>query len=152
MTPVAVPTTTTPSIPRERPVSALVDTSALYELLDRSAPSHADVLAAWTSLAREGRLVTHDRVVTESSALVQRRLGMPAARVLHRELLPPVRIVDLSQRITDRATERWLAADRRQLSLVDVTSFVVMEELGITLALALDDDFAQQGFEVAPAG
>jgi uncharacterized protein len=40
-----------------------------------------------------------------------------------------------------------LAAGRRQISLVDWTSFTVMRERTITHAFAFDDDFERQGFE-----
>jgi uncharacterized protein len=53
----------------------------------------------------------------------------------------------------DRRTDSWarcrgvLAAGRRQISLVDWTSFTVMRERTITHAFAFDDDFERQGFE-----
>jgi uncharacterized protein len=40
-----------------------------------------------------------------------------------------------------------LAAGRRQISLVDWTSFTVMRERSITHAFAFDNDFESQGFE-----
>ncbi len=43
------------------------------------------------------------------------------------------------------------AAGRRRLSLVDCTSFEVMRRHGIEEALALDDDFARQGFGLHPS-
>jgi predicted nucleic acid-binding protein len=39
-----------------------------------------------------------------------------------------------------------LAADRRDVSLVDWTSFELMRARGVSAALAYDDDFAAQGF------
>ena len=48
-------------------------------------------------------------------------------------------------RLQDRFT-----AGRRRLSLVDCTSFEIMRRHGITAALSLDADFAQQGFRLLP--
>jgi predicted nucleic acid-binding protein len=42
------------------------------------------------------------------------------------------------------------AANRRRLSLVDVTSFAVMRRLGIETAFTFDPHFAEQGFSVIP--
>jgi len=44
----------------------------------------------------------------------------------------------------------WLAAARRQLSLVDCASFVVMRAHGLTRAFGFDAHFAEQGFTVTP--
>ena len=43
------------------------------------------------------------------------------------------------------------AARRRKLSLVDCTSFELMRRHGLSEALALDDDFARQGYRCLPA-
>ena len=49
-----------------------------------------------------------------------------------------------------RAVDRHLRTDRRGLSLVDCASFVVMDEERIREALALDADFATEGFRLIP--
>jgi predicted nucleic acid-binding protein len=94
------------------------------------------------------RPAAHAYIVVETSALVQRRLGMTAVERLHRGLLPVVGIhmVDLSTH--QRAVERWVTERLRRLSLVDVTSFVVMRDRGLEQAFAYDDDFAREGFSL----
>jgi uncharacterized protein len=86
----------------------------------------------------------------ECFALVQRRLGMAAARALEEDLLPVVGIHWIDAADHAAAVESFLTAARR-LSLVDCTSFRVMRRHRVARAFAFDDDFAEQGFELVPA-
>ena len=49
-----------------------------------------------------------------------------------------------------RSSGPGLAARRRDLSLVDVVSFLVMRREGLTRAFTLDPHFSEQGFECIP--
>ena len=73
-------------------MSVLVDTSALYALLDRDDQDHEAALAALPALA-EQELITHSYVLVESVALTQRRLGADAVRSLTQTLIPGLAIV-----------------------------------------------------------
>jgi predicted nucleic acid-binding protein len=53
-------------------------------------------------------------------------------------------------RVLLTAIDTWLAARRRDLSLVDVVLFLAMRQEGLTQAFALDPHFAEQGFECIP--
>jgi predicted nucleic acid-binding protein len=132
-------------------VTVFIDTSALLALLGKDDPEHQRAAGVWPDLLDRGPVIAHAYVVVEASALVQRRMGMAAAEHLHGYLLPAVdvRLVDRGQH--DRAVARWRGSTRRRLSLVDVVSFVVMEDAGVDRAFAFDDDFAAQGFDVVPA-
>ena len=128
-----------------------VDTSALYAVLDADDAYHSVAAAAMERLLDEldhsdTEVVTHGSVIVEATALVQRRLGMPATRVLLDDLLPLMTVVWVDAELHGRATTALLAASRRDVSLVDWTSFTVMRERAIELAFAFDDDFAEQGF------
>src|SRR5687768_5943300 len=94
----------------------------------------------------DGR-VTHSGVLTESAALIQRRLGMHALRHLLEVLLPSLEIVWIDAELHRLASTALLAAGHRRFSLVDWTSFTVMRERSITHAFAFDEDFERQGFE-----
>jgi predicted nucleic acid-binding protein len=48
------------------------------------------------------------------------------------------------------AWELFDARADKEYSFTDCTSFVLMRRLGISTALAADDDFVQEGFEVVP--
>jgi predicted nucleic acid-binding protein len=132
--------------------AVFVDTSAIYAALDAHDPQHAVAAPAMQRLldeldAGERVAITHSGVITEVAALVQRRLGMAAARVALEQLVPLLEVVWVDARLHERAVTAMLAADRRGISLVDWTSFLVMRERMIDVAFAYDDDFAEQGFE-----
>ncbi len=129
----------------------LVDTSALYALLDADDAAHREAAAGWHRLLdgiAEGSLaaLTHYGVVLESSALVRHRLGLSALRDLHDALLPMIEISWIDEGLHTRAVSAMLAAGRRGVSLVDRISFELMRTRAVDRALAFDDDFAEQGF------
>lgn len=134
-------------------VRVLVDTSALYAVLDAADTNHEEAVASLTHLfdgVARGELegVTHGSVIVEAAALVQRRLGMDAARVLLDDVLPLLSTVWVDEALHTEAVTAFLAANRRSVSLVDWTSFVVMRRHVIDQALAFDADFVDQGFRL----
>jgi predicted nucleic acid-binding protein len=129
---------------------AFLDSSAIYALLDADDAGHGRVSSVLAAVAPGTRLLTHQYAVVESVALAQRRLGVAAVRDLVR-LLDVVDVVPVDRALHDRAVTALLAAGRRRVSLVDWTSFEFMRERGIRMAIALDADFIDQGFEVVPA-
>lgn len=58
----------------------------------------------------------------------------------------PLQVVPLSDAIFDRATDLFTQRSDKSWSLTDCTSFVVMEQFGITDALTGDHHFNQAGF------
>jgi predicted nucleic acid-binding protein len=124
----------------------LVDTSAWYALLDEDDVNHGHAVDRWHTILDEHALLTHTYVVLETSALVQRRLGMAAVDQLHDGLLPVALLATIDRATHRRAVSGWRRAGNRRLSLVDVTSFTIMRDEGITMALAFDDDFVGAGF------
>jgi predicted nucleic acid-binding protein len=131
--------------------TCLVDTSAFYAVLDADDQRHAAAASGWERLL-DGMLsgsdeaITHSGVVVESAALVQHRLGMPAASALHRQLLPLVRVVWVDGALHDRAVAALLAAGRREVSLVDWTSFELLRTNALGTAFAFGAHFWEQGF------
>ena len=129
-----------------------VDTSALYAILDRTDPSHAAARQIWTRIANDqATLLTTNYIVVETMALTQRRLGLDAVRRLHDDVLPVIELMWIDRNDHGAAIDALLTANRRDLSLVDCTSFHAMRKLGIREAFAFDDDFARQGFVVLSA-
>jgi predicted nucleic acid-binding protein len=134
-------------------VSTFVDTSALFAVLDRDDEFHPKAREAWEGLLEGGdRLVTSNYVLLECFALVQSRLGMDAVRTLNDEVVPVFDVHWINEEDHLSAAQAVLAADRRNLSLVDCASFRVLRRLGIRCAFTFDLHFEEQGFEVLPAG
>jgi len=127
--------------------TVFVDTSGLYLLLNASDPSNAQARRLWEELLESEDLLTHNYVVLETAALVQRRLGMAAVGDVFGVLAPALEIRWVDQRLHDAGVATLLAENRRRLSLVDAVSFIVMREAGISRAFAFDDDFRAAGFE-----
>lgn len=132
-------------------MSVFVDTSALYALLVRTEEGHSEISTAFASLLDlNRRLVTSNYVMVETAALLQRRFGLAAVHDLQSRIVPLLTIRWIGEVQHRRAMERLLRTDRRRLSLVDCSSFVIMDADGIAEALALDRDFEAAGYRVVP--
>lgn len=132
-------------------MSVFVDTSALLAYLDADQPGHAAVADALGGLLEEAEvLFTTNYVLVETCALVQHRLGLDALRALISRIVPLLEPVWIDEALHEAALGVLFAVGTRRLSLVDCTSFEVMRRLGLDRVLALDRDFALQGFSVLP--
>lgn len=132
-------------------MTVFVDTSALFALIAENDPFHAIAAGEFfRQLDTEVELVTSNYVLLETIALVQNRVGMDAIRILEHEIVPALRIEWIEREAHERAFAALTAANRRQLSLVDMTSFVVMHQQDIDTAFTFDEHFSEHGFAVVP--
>lgn len=128
-----------------------VDTSALVALLNADEQEHKAVSQEWERLIHaDASLVTSNYVVTETHALVQRRMGLQAAEDLHNVVLPLMQTVWVDETAHNESVAVVLRSGRRELSLVDCVSFTMMRRLSIRWAFSLDAHFAGQGFQLVP--
>ncbi len=126
-----------------------IDTSALYALLDRDDEKHAEARSLWAQLLEaQPPLLTHNYVLVESFALVQRRLGLEAARSLQQDIVPILDVVWVDEKLHQAAVEGLLAAGSRTVSLVDRVSFALMRRQRLQTAFAFDEDFTREGFQL----
>ena len=89
-------------------------------------------------------------VLVESIALVQHRVGMEALAILHNEIIPYMEVEWLDESLHNTIVDLALTTNRRQLSLVDLSSFDTMRRHNINIAFTFDSHFREQGFEVIP--
>jgi predicted nucleic acid-binding protein len=126
-----------------------IDTMGWACLLDRREAKHEQagrLLAGWGELQRP--LVTTDYVVDETATLlVARRAGGVLGEFF--ELVERSAALTLTPVGPGRFREacRYLLKHRDQgYSFTDVTSFIVMQELGVAEALTEDRHFEKAGF------
>lgn len=127
-------------------MTSFVDTSALLALVNVADPDHAAVSAA---LKREDGLVTHNYVIVETEALVRRRLGATASSLLLARIPALADVGWVDRDLHERAARR-LDPRGRRASLVDEVSFAFMRDRGLETAVALDEDFVEEGFRTLP--
>lgn len=126
-----------------------VDTSALLALLVSDDRRHVEARDAFDRLERGlVALCSSSYVLVESYALLQRRIGLDAVRVMREHLAPLLQIVWVDRELHDAALERVLVDQRRQVSLVDAVSFQIMARRGIPRAFAYDQHFVEAGFQL----
>lgn len=125
-------------------MTAFVDSSAFYAALD---DDDVDSARARASLGSGERLLTTDHVLVECWLLLQRRLGAHVADRFWDSLRAGAAVVEhVTPADLDAAWRIGEAFPDQQFSLVDRTSFAVMERLGVHRAVAFDDDFAVYRF------
>lgn len=130
----------------------LVDTSALYALLDADDDNHA-AAGAWLSgpgLAPRETLVSHNYVLVETAALVHHRLGTAAVRDLFDAFVPMLSVVFVDATLHARAVAAHLAGLGRRVSFVDRVSFELVRHADLARAFAFDRDFAAEGIALVP--
>ncbi len=125
----------------------LVDTSAVYALLDRDDAEHAAAKSRLRALKRtRAEPILTNFLVAESHALLLARLGADVARAW---LLGNVWAVE---RVTeaDEAKAREIIREYtdKSFSYTDAVSFAVMERLAVKRAFAFDRHFQQYGIEL----
>ena len=124
-----------------------IDTSAFLAALDKGDRFHENAAKKWSLLANHrSELWTTDYVRLESWSLIQRRLGAEAVMAFQDDWLPLCKIHEVGRDGFERAAAQWRIAQRRNLSLVDLTSFDAMRQLAIRTALAFDQHFQEMGY------
>lgn len=128
-----------------------VDTAGWAELADTDQPHHAHAMEIYRHAKRRGRrVVTTNYVIAELVALLTSPLHFSRPRVIayirSLKISGYIEIVYLGRDLDEQSWQLLQARQDKQWSLVDCSSFVVMQMLGITEALTTDHHFVQAGF------
>jgi len=123
-----------------------IDTSAFFALADRADLNHRRAVTLLRRLNKENRAVfTHNYIVVETMALLQRRLGTESA-VKFLNDMTNFPMIWTDEELHKRAAHAFINGKSKAVSLVDYLSFAIMRERGVSQAFAFDDDFRQAGF------
>ncbi len=137
-----------------------VDTSAFYALADRSDRNHKAAKGYYESIIGKKRLITTDHVLVECWILLRSRLGRDKALVFWDGLRSGIAsLVSVQSGDLEAARKIMEGFKDQDFSLVDATSFAVMERLDEGEAFAFDTHFRvyrfgerrSQSFTVLPA-
>ena len=133
-------------------MSVFLDTSAILAVLDADDLQHREADAIWRRLLDSNEtLLSTNYILVETFALVQRRLGMDAVRAIESEIIPLLEIHWVDAEVHRVVVNQLLVASRRNLSLVDCSSFEVMRRHGVQTAFAFDSHFPEHGFDLMKA-
>jgi predicted nucleic acid-binding protein len=125
-----------------------VDSSAFIAAIDGDDARHTEARRIWMELLEsEEPLATTNYVMLETLAVAQSRLGVDAVAALADSFFPQTEVMWVMESDHFAALGAVLAARRRQLSLVDCASFVVMHRQRMTRCFTFDRHFAEMGFE-----
>jgi predicted nucleic acid-binding protein len=132
-------------------MNIFVDTSALYALMDADDRNHTRAGSFWReALLRPAGLYCSNYVLVESLALIQRRLGIAAVHLFLEAIVPLLQVQWITADQHAVAVSALLAAGRRDLSLVDCSSFEVMRQVGVADVFTFDRHFSDLGFACHP--
>lgn len=126
------------------------DTSGLIALLVRNDLMHVRAKQNFAYFSRyKAQLVTSAFVLVETTALLQRRIGLAPVHDFQAKIFPLLKVVWVDGEWYSRALQRLFALNRRNVSLVDCLSFEIMESHEIETVFGFDKHFEENGFTIA---
>lgn len=144
---------------RSTPPEALfIDTWGWLALADARDPGHAQAVSERRARTASGSLITSDYVLDETFTRLFSRVSFIPARKFSDAILAAgaggqLRIERITSERFDAAYKlRVRYRDKPSISFTDLTSFVVMRELGVKHVLTADSHFiqVQLGFRPIP--
>jgi len=132
-------------------MNIFIDTSAFLAVLNANDQFHPAARQQWEEmLAADTVLFSSNYVILETTTLLQHRFGIEAVRLFESDILTILEIIWVDEAVHKRGMSALLVANRRNLSLVDCTSFEIMRLIGLETAFTFDPHFYEQGFKVIP--
>ena len=129
-------------------MNTFIDTSAFFAFLDADDQFHEKARTAFVKLIKlEKTLHCSNYIIIETIALLQNRININAVRAFEDKILAIMNIHWVDERMHDIAISNLLTAKRKNVSLIDYTTFEIMRALGIKKVFTFDDHFREQGFQ-----
>lgn len=133
------------------PNKLFADTSGWASLFDARQPHHAESTQLFIQFRQQQvSLITTNYVMTELVALLHSPLRLPRPQIF--QIIDSLKTTDYLEIIhIDLATDTaaWNLCKSRPdkaWSLVDCTSFIIMQQFNLQMALTTDRHFEQAGF------
>jgi len=131
-------------------MTIFADTSGLFALLVKNDYMYVRARENFIYFAENNiQLITSSFVLVETTALLQRRIGLAPVHDFNSKILPLMDIVWVNDKWYEKATRRLLTQNKKEISLVDCLSFEIMDALQIDCAFAFDRHFEENGFTIA---
>ncbi len=128
-----------------------MDTSAFLAVLNQNDQYHQPASRVWKKiLSTDTQIFTSNYVLLETTALLQHRFGIDAMHFFEQTIRLVIEPIWVDQDLHRLGMGILLAANRRQLSLVDCTSFELMRQANIEYGFTFDPHFSEQGFQPIP--
>jgi predicted nucleic acid-binding protein len=132
-------------------MNIFIDTAAFLAVLNFNDQFHQSAKNIWDEiLSSNVSLFSSNYIILETTALLQHRFGIEAVRLFENDILPVIEIAWVDKIIHQQGMSALLVANRRNLSLVDCTSFEIMRQIGSDEVFTFDPHFREQGFKVIP--
>lgn len=135
-------------------MNVLIDTSAIYALLDNTDKNHVAANVMWPTLVNgEDLIVVSSYTVNETIALLHHRRGMAGVRVFVDEVLPALEMDWADYQTYSMALSMMLATEgKKGPSLTDCANLETMRRLRIHTIFAYDKHYERPGITVIGAG
>ena len=131
--------------------SAFIDTSGWASAFDAQQPNHQAAIAAFKQMRQSNlKIITSNYVIAELVSLLHSPLRIPRSQIFttidSTKTYSHLEIIHIDSAIDAAAWNLCKARPDKPWSLVDCTSFVIMQQLNIQQALTTDRHFEQAGF------
>jgi uncharacterized protein len=131
--------------------SLFVDTSGWASFFTKTESTHPQALQLLRIAHKQNhRIITSNYILTELVALLHSPLRQPRSRIFEIintiKTTPYIEILHITEESDRFAWELFQSRPDKQWSLVDCSSFVIMQKLEITTSLTTDHHFEQAGF------
>jgi predicted nucleic acid-binding protein len=128
-----------------------IDTSGWANLIDISQPFHTLSANIYQNTrSQKHKIITTSYIITELVALLASPLRIPRPKAIafiqSLKTSPYLEVIYISQEIDTKAWELLMQRQDKEWSLVDCSSFIIMQERKISESLTSDHHFEQAGF------